>query len=245
MNIYIRRNFFIIMNKFFKSAALVAAAMTVSASAFAQSPVGKFSVTPKLGLNVTNLTGTFVEHHYSQGTTKLDLTNDYRVGFTIGAEAGYQVTERFGVTAGLLYSLQGYQLGGSLSSTVGGVEYKVEDNSKLNLHYINVPILANFYLFKGFAVKAGIQPGFLASAKFKNDVTYTNLGTANKTAEEDVKDELNTFDFSIPVGVSYEFRNGIMIDGRYNIGLTKVAKDSDVKSKNSVFQIMVGYKFTL
>lgn len=232
------------MKKFLKSAALVAAAMTVSASAFAQSPVGKFSVTPKLGLNIANLTGDQpAADSYTMLNTKFDNTNNYRIGFTIGAEAGYQVSERFGVTAGVLYSLQGYDRGNSISSTIGGYEYKIEDNSKLNLHYINIPILANVYLFKGFAVKAGIQPAFLVAAKYKNDLKFTNLNYPDETTEDDIKEYCNTFDFSIPVGVSYEFSNGIMIDGRYNIGLTDVHKNQS--GKNSVFQIMVGYKFNL
>ena len=42
--------------------------------------------------------------------------------------------------------------------------------------------------------------------------------------------------------LSYEFSN-VVIDGRYNWGLTKVWKDGE--AKNSVFQITVGYKFSL
>ncbi len=233
------------MNKFFKSAALVAAAMTVSASAFAQSPVGKFSVTPKLGFNISNLTGTQPSEYddYSVLGTKFDNKNSYRLGFTIGAEGGYQVSQRFAVTAGILYSLQGYDRGNSINGSIAGYSYKIEDNSKMNLHYINVPILANFYLFKGFAVKAGIQPAFLVAAKYKYDVKFNNMEEADVTSEQDIKEGCNTFDFSIPVGVSYEFSNGIMIDGRYNIGLTDVQKN--ISGKNSVFQVMVGYKFNL
>ena len=54
--------------------------------------------------------------------------------------------------------------------------------------------------------------------------------------------DAKTVDLSIPIGLSYEFSN-FVIDGRYNWGLTKVAKDSD--SKNSVFQNTLGYKLPL
>ena len=56
------------------------------------------------------------------------------------------------------------------------------------------------------------------------------------------------FDFSIPFGVSYQFKVPITIDARYQLGLTKLNKESfpGVKdSKNSVFTLTVGYKFAL
>ena len=55
-------------------------------------------------------------------------------------------------------------------------------------------------------------------------------------------ENFNSVDFSIPVGVSYEFNN-VVLDARYNWGLTNVAKNAD--NKNSVFQFTVGYKFAL
>ena len=52
----------------------------------------------------------------------------------------------------------------------------------------------------------------------------------------------NTFELSMPIGLSYEFSN-FVIEGRYNFGLTKAFKDMD--NKNSVFQFTVGYKLPL
>lgn len=54
------------------------------------------------------------------------------------------------------------------------------------------------------------------------------------------------------MGLSYEYRN-FVIDGRYNFGLTNWAKDvsvlgetmGEVDSKNSVFQLTIGYKLPL
>ena len=71
-------------------------------------------------------------------------------------------------------------------------------------------------------MKAGVQPGFMVA--------------------KDDAENVNTFDFSVPVGISYEYMN-ICLDARYNIGCTKV--DKDVKGCNSVFQITLGYKFKL
>jgi hypothetical protein len=87
---------------------------------------------------------------------------------------------------------------------------------------------------KGLAVKLGVQPGFNVNSK---SLIKTAVGNLSQQ-ESDVK----SVDFSIPVGLSYEFNN-FVIDGRYNFGLTKVYDGSD--SKNSVFQITLGYRFDL
>lgn len=143
-----------------------------------------------------------------------DGDGDAKVGLAAGAELGYQLNETFAITAGAIYSMQGSKA----------------DEGKLNLEYINIPILANYYITKGLAVKAGIQPAFKVKSKFKaGDVSV------------DV-DDIKSFDFSIPVGLSYEISD-FVIDARYNWGLTKLLDGFD--SKNTVFQFTVGYKFAL
>lgn len=59
-------------------------------------------------------------------------------------------------------------------------------------------------------------------------------------------DNMEKFDVSIPVGISYQFNVPIVIDARYNIGLTNAIKDNgDESYKNMSFQLTVGYKFAL
>ena len=139
-----------------------------------------------------------------------DVDGDYKAGLAVGAEAEYHVSPLIGVSAGLLYSQQ-------------GCKWSVENvDVKWKPAYLNIPILANFYVANGLALKAGVQPGFMVA--------------------KDDAENVNTFDFSVPVGISYEYMN-ICLDARYNIGCTKV--DKDVKGCNSVFQVTLGYKFKL
>lgn len=147
---------------------------------------------------------------------------DPRIGLAAGVEAEYQATDIFSVSAGLIYSMQGNK----------AKEDGVTLTTKLD--YINIPILANVYVTKGLAVKLGVQPAFNVSDKQK-----LSGGKASFEAE-DVGAE--SFDFSIPVGLSYEFNN-VVIDARYNFGVTNIADGGD--SKNSVFQFTLGYKFAL
>ena len=143
-----------------------------------------------------------------------DDDGDAKVGLAAGAELGYQLNESFAVTAGAIYSMQGTK----------------SEGVKLNLDYINIPILANYYITKGLAVKAGIQPAFKVKSEAKADVVSVDM------------DGFKSFDLSIPVGLSYEVSD-FVIDARYNWGMTKVLEGFD--SKNTVFQFTVGYKFAL
>ena len=59
--------------------------------------------------------------------------------------------------------------------------------------------------------------------------------------EKDI-DDFKSFDFSIPLGLSYEFSD-FVIDARYVFGLTDLVGYD--KSKNSVIQFTVGYKIPL
>lgn len=147
---------------------------------------------------------------------------DPRIGLAAGVEAEYQATDIFSVSAGLIYSMQGNK----------AKEEGVTLTTKLD--YINIPILANVYVTKGLAVKLGVQPAFNVSDKQK-----LSGGKASVEAE-DVGAE--SFDFSIPVGLSYEYNN-VVFDARYNFGVTNIADGGD--SKNSVFQFTLGYKFAL
>ena len=143
-----------------------------------------------------------------------DGNGDAKVGLAAGAELGYQLNESFAVTAGAIYSMQGAK----------------NDGYKLNLDYINIPILANYYITKGLAVQEGIQP----ACNVKSEAEYDGVSG-------DVEG-IKSFDLSIPVGLSYEISD-FVIDARYNWGMTKVLEGFD--NKNTVFQFTVGYKFAL
>lgn len=190
---------------------LVMAAMVLSSvGAFAQYSAGDFTIQPKVGLNCTSLTEDDAE---------------YKAGFVGGVEAEYHISPLVGISGGLLYSMQGAKI-------------KDIDDAKMNMDYLNIPILANIYVAKGLALKAGIQPAFNVSNKVKMNGVSVDY---DKYAPDGA--EIKTFDFAIPVGISYEYMN-VCLDARYNIGVTKVA-DGDCVGRNSVFQITLGYKFKL
>ena len=186
---------------------MIAAMMLMSIGAFAQRSVGTLSIKPMVGMTLATITG---------GDA------DMKVGLAAGAELEYVMAPQFALTGGLIYSMQGckYSVGGTTSTT--------------SLDYINVPILANYYIIPGLAVKAGLQPGFKVRGKVKKD--------SNGTSTESDYDGAKSFDLSIPLGISYEFSD-FVIDARYQLGLTDTSNGGS--SKNSVFMFSVGYKFDL
>ena len=141
-----------------------------------------------------------------------------RVGLIAGVEGEYYANDYLGIAAGVNYAQQGWKW--DTNST--------KETQKLD--FINVPITANFYVAKGLALKTGVQFGFLTNAKYED----------NKN-----KDKFNKFNFSIPVGISYEYAD-FVLDARYNIAATKISKDNDeIKYRSDLIQITLGYKFAL
>ena len=76
------------MKKLFVMAAMVLS----SVGAFAQYNAGDVTIQPKVGLNVSSVTEDDAE---------------YKAGFVGGAELEYHVSPMFGISGGLLYSMQG------------------------------------------------------------------------------------------------------------------------------------------
>lgn len=225
-----------------KKLLIMAVVILSSANSFAQQPAGTFTLAPKVGMNIANLTDMDTQ------IFGFKLSSKPRIGLAAGVEAEYQISNLFSVSAGVMYSMQGVKFSENVTIPILG-ELSVKATGKLD--YINIPIIANVYVWKGLAVKLGIQPGFNIASKF--DVK-TNSNIANLD-DFDIKEGIQSFDLSIPIGISYEYAN-IVLDARYNWGVTNVSTDKSLntiidqflhekKPKNSVFQITLGYKFAL
>ena len=194
--------------------------MLATLSVSAQSEPGTFSLKPMVGATLANFRGSDLED------------NKMKVGIVAGAEGIYQLSDMFAVSGGLLYSMQGCKFDSGF-------------DIKLNTEYLNIPVLANIYVAKGFALKAGVQLGLLTKAKAK--AKYEGV-----EENVDIKDHMKSIDLSIPVGLSYEINNSFTIDARYNFGLSKVSKEDNhhgyeyvTDAYNSVFMLTLGYKFDM
>lgn len=240
-----------------KKMFLAACMLTLSAASMAQQPaVGTVSIIPRIGVSLANLPGDdiYVTSGMGDGFTS-PFKARYKAGFIGGADIDYQFMPNLSASLGVYYAQQGCRYGNNSmetdasGNTVKGYGYS---DWTTQLHYINVPLMLNGYIGPGLAIKAGVQLGFAVSGKTK----YTEMGYEVDKAgnfkygePEDVEFNLNKnlskVNLSIPVGVSYEFSN-VIIDARYNIGLTRYQKiDTSKSPKNSVFAFTAGYRFAL
>jgi hypothetical protein len=151
-----------------------------------------------------------------------DDTNDIetKLGFNLGLLGHIHLSGQFGLQPEIVYSTQGAK------SNDGG-------DLKLNLDYINVPVLFQYMYDNGFRIQAGPQLGFLTSAKAKGDGVSV-----------DVKDAFKTIDFALSVGASYvDPASGFGVDARYNYGISNINEDDSSKAYNRGFQVGVFYLF--
>ena len=198
---------------------------------------------PKLGFTLAKFPN---DKFYSGDKAVSEYTARYKQGMTGGVEVAYE----HGVAtfmAGLMYANRGtkyndytYEDAGT-SEKVTGIQY--------TLHYLEIPLMTGYEILEGLKIKAGIQPGFLLKAKFmqskiiseKQKGGQTTIAMTEET-DRDASDMFKKFDFSIPVGISYEFSN-VVIDARYVFGVTE---NSDlIKARNGGFTFTVGYGFDL
>ena len=195
------------MKKLMMIAVMAIFAMTASAQN-TNREVGAFTLQPKVGLTIGSFSGEYI-------TVGGKVENKKRVGFTAGLEGEIYATNWLGIALGLNYAQQGWKFG----------------DVKCKYDYLNVPLVADFYVARGLALKTGVQLGFLMNAKWD---------------DLNVKDDSNKTNFSIPIGISYEFSN-VVLDLRYNVALSKVNKNAtdNYKYRSDLVQFTIGYKFEL
>ncbi len=159
----------------------------------------------------------------------------HRNDFHAGLFADIPFSERFGLQPELLYSRQGFNLGGN---NLGNV----------SLHYLSVPLLLKLTLTDGLSVLAGPQVSYLANAR---------VGVLNNLFSLSYDGAFQKWDASLVGGLQYELPNGLSLGGRYVYGLNNINKDfnfggSDANARslndyltlrNAVVQVSVGYKF--
>lgn len=259
------------MNKLIVS---IVACFIATLNVCAQQPAGTFSITPKVGVTVSNFSGDmpaevdFYAPLKSWPDPQISLSEEMlfisgnayfteskkKVGFTVGAEAQYQFTKVFGLSFGAFFTQEGvtYKTKGYSNYQKEEVTWDIHDDLSVNLNCITVPVLANVYVWKGLALKAGLQPEFAVGKDAKCDMTF-NYDSQTRTLIKDFGPHINTFSLSLPVGISYEYKH-FVADFRYCWGLTDV-HDKDHKwlgnkkkwntssGYNRVMTFTLGYKF--
>ncbi|WP_424494467.1 porin family protein [Salinimicrobium sp. GXAS 041] len=195
----------------------------------------------KGGLNISNL-------HSSN--TPVDEITESRTGFHAGAFGELRFSNLFALQVEALYSQQG------ATTTIAYIpidppgelgyfkqSYTKQQNQDLEAKgrydYLNLPVLAKFYVYKGLNVYGGPQLSVLLSAKDEYE-----------SVENDVKDQLDPFDFGLNGGVGYQFEMGLFFSASYYWGINNISHIDysnvlgyDINIHQGAFQFSTGYRF--
>lgn len=164
------------------------------------------------------------------GITFADVSEegvDTKIGFAVGVEASKRLSKSVEFSIGAIYAAEGGE----------------DDGVKINLNYINIPVLYKAYVSEQLAFVLGLQPGFKTSAKASSNGVTIDLDKAFQGTEVAIR----AVDLAIPVGLSYEYHN-LVFDARYNLSVTRYASgeiNNEKSGRNRVFQLTLGYKFNL
>jgi long-subunit fatty acid transport protein len=211
------------MKKIFLTAA------AVFAFSFANAQDVKFGA--KAGLNMTSIAGDTSDFG--------DVSS--KIGFQVGVFAEIKISDKFAIQPELLYSAQGAKASYVDTYKVGGFNVDVNVKATQKLAYLNIPVMAKYFVAEGFSLEAGLQIGFLMSANRED--TKSAFGLSD-TDSYDNKELFNSTDFAFNVGAGYDITENINLGLRYSIGLSNILKDSgDNKINNSNFALALGYKF--
>lgn len=180
---------------------IILSAIAVMTFALTNAQQTRFGI--KGGVNLTTLTG--------DATDAKSL-----VGFQVGGFAEIKIIEKLAIQPEILYSTQGA---------------KYDNFGDTKLDYLNIPVLAKYYITKQFTVEAGPQIGFLLSSHDTDNTRSVDLG----------------FNF----GGGYNFTDNLSVGLRYTVGISNIFDNDydnltnyvDYSVRNSVLALTLAYKF--
>ena len=221
--------------------------LMVSTAAVAQSE-SKWAVKPMAGMTVATLTG--------------DDTSDISssLAWAGGVEASLKLSDRLSLSSGVIYTRE--RVKSDSRQAVSTLSMSMElSNARMTFERINVPLMADLHLGYGISLKAGLQAGFRIgyTATVDYEGFYVKptdqnvlVGSPEWQAQPRVPvsgketshnaTAIRTFDLSVPVGLSYEWKN-VELDVRYHFGLTNIMKDQNAKRR--CLMVTLGYNFQL
>lgn len=208
----------------------------------AQSVQRRWSITPRIGVNNSNVMGFHWYTTIGNVTKAADLVETTsKWGLTFGADVECMVNRRLGFSLGWYYSNEGYLIKQNASGSIYISGKKLEDDKKIktSLHTFSFPFLVNFYVLPNLALKTGLQVDGLVSARqnYENQSSELPLNS------------LHTIGLGLPVALSFEFKN-FAADVRYiwvftnycDVNITNRSKE--VWNSRSLWMTL-GYRFIL
>lgn len=146
----------------------------------------------------------------------------------------------------------GYHAGIFMSSRVGKIGFQPEvllytqsgefetatvNNGKESFTYLTIPVMIKFYPLLGLNLQVGPQFGFLLDGERSGTNFFGDF-------KQDIKDQYDSNDFSVSAGAGYDFKFGLSLDARYNIGVKDINNAAaGEEAKSRVFLVSIGWNF--
>ncbi len=186
------------------------------------------------GLNVSSLNG------YEDGGAKL--------GINYGVGAHLKLSDRWSLVSEFKpFSTKGANnVENPIKLPEDAVNSEVKSN--VNLNYLEIPVLGQYWLNDGLYFSAGSQISFLLWASQKTSIVLPN-GT-EVDVKQDLKDSFRGIDFGIPLEAGYKFilneekNKQLDVRLRYTFGLSEVFEaNTGLSARTSTFQLMLTLPF--
>lgn len=181
----------------------------------------------KAGINLATITG------------DTDADKALKAGLSLGVFTKLPITDMFAIQPELLYNSKGVKY--SYNNILA------QGESKVKLHYIELPIKLLFEVTDDFDIQFGPYLSYLVQAKVDTDAEILGFYDIDNEDELD-RDNFNGFDYGLVGGISFNFEP-LLIGVNYSLGLIAIAKDDKPaenfvgNGKNSVLQLYLGIKF--
>jgi len=185
-----------------------------------------------LGLNSSSISADFNEFFL--------FTSSAKVGLNFGTYLKIRPAKIFAVQFGIQLTTKGMS---------GDEDPSLDFDIKINMYYLEVPVMFKFYVYEGLNIEFGPTLGILASSSFYID---------DEALEDDEFTEgFMPLDVSLGLGINYEFRFGLAVGLHYDLGLFNINDEfldnwdwdgfyygrNDMPMKNRTLRLNVFYYF--
>ena len=157
----------------------------------------------KTGANLSN--AKFINNLFE------DVEPNPKLSINAGILANIGINERLLVRPELLYSVKGFQIPAYHSRSAG----------RVNLHYINIPLLIGYKPIEKVTILLGPEVGLLTSAILR----YPEI-------RENTSEDYNKIDIGVDLGAAYHLSPKFGLELRYNYGFTPLDKDYSIPDRN-------------
>ncbi len=163
-----------------------------------------------------------------------DFKSKFKPGFAAGIFVDIPVVEGLSFAPEIVFSQKGYQSSGSILG--GDYDYKVTTN------FIDLPVLAKFWIAEGFNLSIGPQVSFLLSTT----ESFKSGSREFRTTVEETNKGLKKSLVGGVVGLGYEIGGKLGVNAHYALDFQKNNADGSAEVpayKNQVIQLGLTYQF--